>query len=460
MERTLALHAQGLKQEAIKMETSVASRPALFGTNRMTSFLAAALVGSLGLGYCTAAHLKFVEPRVPHAKAGSTAPHTYDSLLADLNARIVSFAKLAKRDSRDWMMHDRLATLQREKATVTGQSADYLQVKQTLDEAFAHAPLGSGPVLTAAKYHYAIHELNESERYLTVLSKQALVTGDKRTAGAILSANIAFQRGQYEPARKVFEECERKIPAACRNDLAIYEAHVGNFNGAEQRYLNSLSEVKPTDARAKAWLFLQLGIRSMERGRYDAALQHLRNADETLPGWWLIREHLAETLTLLNRWKEATQIYEEVVAQTGLPQYMDVLAQCYTQIGRNAEAAQLQLRAEQRWEEELQLLPSSASGHAIEHYLQSPGHTARLLELAKRNVEIRGNGKERSLLAEAYLKAGDLPSASLEIDRALNTPHTSVSLYDIARRIYAAKGDHVSADQFAGKARAIDPSYT
>jgi predicted Zn-dependent protease len=419
---------------------------------------ALALILSTGCGGCTS-------PDDPGAR-GSVAPalaaqhdegSAYARELAQIDKHIQKLQKVVDGREGDWLTRQHLASALLDRAGLTGQVADYQRVQKLLDETFAIGQVGSGPLLLAAKFNYGIHRLDKASELQQKLAGYAILKREQKFSIALLGAQIAFQRGQYADALAVLEHLVTE-PGPATADLALYHAKTGNPAEAERLFGEALAITKDNDRRQRAWIGLQLGIIAMESGRYDEALSRLTAADAEFTGWWLIREHIAEVHTLLHNDSEAVPIYEAIVAQTELPQYMDALAACYERMGRKPQAEALVARAGAAWQKQLAELPESAMGHGLEHFLEH-GTADEALDLAKKNHAVRPNGEASVLLARAYLK-GDNPKAAREVlEQTLATPYRSADLHDAAREAYAALGEAELASTQRSLCLTTNPRY-
>jgi predicted Zn-dependent protease len=416
-----------------------------------------ALILTSGCRGCTCTALG--EP----AAQGSVAPQpdeptAYDHELAQIDKHVASLQKLVNARKWDWLSRQHLASTLLERASLTGQIADYERVGWVLDEIFAIGDVGSGPAILAARYDYAIHRLDKAHEQQQKLAGYAIIKREQLFQVTLLGAQIAFQRGQYAEALPVLERLAAEGPGPAQTELALYHAKTGKVAEAERLFEQALAATKQDNPKQRGWLRLQLGILAMESGRYDEALTRLEAADSEFSGWWLIREHIAEVYTLLGRDSDAVRIYEVVVAQTELPQYMDALAGCYERLGRKRDAEVLVARARAAWEKQFATLPESAMGHGLEHYL-AHGSAEEALDLAKKNYAVRPNGEAGVLLARAYLKA-DNPKAALEVlEQTLATPYRSADLHDAAYKAYTALGQPQLADAQRSLCLAANPRY-
>jgi tetratricopeptide (TPR) repeat protein len=382
----------------------------------------------------------------------------YGSLLAELDQRIDGLQARVNDRPDDWLTRKHLGHVILERASLTNHVGDFERVGQVLDEAFAIAPEGSGPLMLAARFNFSIHRLDVAESYLDKMDRRAMQQREEKVAARALRAEIALQRGQYELAFTGLTEVAAAMPAAATVELALYHARTGEPAQAEALLEEALASTSPKDARRKAWTRMQLGLLAMDRGASLVALEHLQAADAELPGWWLVREHIAEVHDRLGDHGKAIVIYEELLRSTELPQLMDALASAYQHAGEPQKAQELLVRSAALWEEQLSRLPEAAMGHGLQHHLQF-GTPARALELAKANYAARPGGEAQVALARAYLKAGS-PAEALELaQRALATPYRTAGLHDVAAQAYAALGKSVEAQEQLELRAAINPAY-
>lgn len=372
----------------------------------------------------------------------------YDSLLKDTDTRISALK--ARVDSRpnEWLIRERLVATIFEKALLTNNINDYQAVEQELNTTIGLAPKGSGPLLLAAKFNYSLHRLSKAEEYLEQMKKRAAFKTTDALAMLVLSSDIALHKGEYAKALEGYRLCEISAPGVCTKQLIIYYSKTGGYTESEALLKTTINQTVKTDFHTLAWLNLQLGILSMERGEYKKALEYLGEADKKLPNWWLVREHLAEVYTLLGNDKEAQPIYEDIVSKTNLPQYMDALAELYQRQGREKEADELIKKAEILWEEQLKIFPESASAHALDHYFNYSTDNKKILTLAENNFKTRPNSEAKLYLAKAYLRNNQLKLAQEQIDSALNSSYKSTDLFETAREIYSQLGDKIKAESF------------
>lgn len=418
------------------------------------AFLVSALASKLMRDSSEPPASSAAEPAPSLAAAGAS----YSSLLDELDQRIDGLQVRANARPGDWLTRMHLGSAILERAGLTNELDDFERVQDVLDEAFTIAPEGSGPLLLAARFNFAIHRLDAAEEYLDAMDRRAMQRRGEQLAARLLRSEIALQRGEYEAAFTGLSELAAVMPEAASVELALYHARTGKPAEAEALLDAALASTSRKDPRRRAWTRLQLGLLAMDRGAHLVALERLEAADAELRGWWLVQEHLAEVHDRLGNHGKAIAIYEDLVRSTDLPQHMDALASGYQHAGEPQKAQALIEQAAARWEEQLSRFPEAAMGHGLQHHLRF-GDPDRALALAKANYATRPGGEAQVSLARAYLRVGR-PAEALElVERALATPYRTAGLHDVAARAHAALGHTAAAQEQLELRGAIDPSY-
>lgn len=395
-----------------------------------------------------------------HAASGPTvaASTTYSSLLDSVDRRIDGLQTRVNARADDWLTRMHLGTVLLERASLTHEIEDFERVQAVLDESFAIAPRGAGPLLLAARFNFTIHRLDIAQRYLDQMDARAMQRREEQVAAQVLRAEIAFQRGQYDVALQGLEQVAAAMPAVAASPLALQYAKTGDVAQAEALLEDALASTTAKDPQRRAWTRVQLGVLALDRGAPLLALEHLQAADAELPGWWLVQEHLAEAHDRLGAHGRARAIRTTLVETSGLPQHMDLLAAAYQHAGEQTKADDLVARAATRWDEQLARLPEAAMGHGVQHHLQF-GTAARALELAQANDAVRPGGEAKVLLAKAWLRSDRPDEALRATERALATPYRTAALHDVASQAYAALGHDLEAQTQLLLRDAINPSY-
>jgi predicted Zn-dependent protease len=339
----------------------------------------------------------------PQAEAVSRSPQsTYEREVAALDSAIEAAlaSGRAAADRPAGMLG--AVPLYVERAQLTGKLDDYGNARALLDATAARMDSWSYPCLEYARLDFALNRLADAAGELDSCPGSVA-----REEIAGLHADIAFHSGRYRQAESIYRALVNQVGTPQQYlRLATYRSRTGApaeaaalLEAAETRYASS----SPT---TKAWLKLQRGLLALDRGRFDEALAMYRAAADTLPGWWLVDEHLAEVMWLSGDALGAKTVYESVIARTGLPEHMDALAFIKTTEGRLDEALPLRRQARALHEARLRQFPETASGHAIDHLLQNQNDAdlATALALAEANFAARPYGDSAVALARALLR--------------------------------------------------------
>ena len=381
----------------------------------------------------------------------------YAKLLGEIDERIASLQVRADERPSDWLIRMHLGTALFDRAGLTNDIEDFDRLQHVLDEAFAIAPEGSGPLLLAARFNFSIHRLAKAEEFLDRIDRRALPKRDEQRVARSLRAQIAFQRGDYDAALAGLREIAAVMPIAANAELALVLAKTGAPAEADALLVAALAAASPKDARRKAWTMMQRGLFALDRGAYLQALEHLQAADAELPGWWLVQEHIAETYDHLGQHGKAIAIYEELVRTHGMAQHMDALAAAIRHAGRDAEIAELVQRAGAIWNEMRTRFPEAVLGHGLDHALQH-GDAQDAVALAEANVAVRPGGDARVALVTAYLAAGRPTDARALVREILATPYRTARLHRVAAQAFAALGEPEAAAEQLAMCRAMNPS--
>lgn len=392
----------------------------------------------------------------PTASDGEPSGTAYAETISSLDERIAQLSKHAGTQPGSWLAREWVAQAYLERADLSGSYRDYQAAEAWLDQAFAIAG-EAGPFTTRARLHYRLHRLAESAADVEEAEQQLLITDSHATALLGLRGDLAFQRGRYSEALAAYQAVVARQPdATSLFRLASFQAHTGNLPEA-QRFLSEALLRARGSPQLTAFLQLHLGLLELERGRYREALAHYQLADAAFQGWWLIDEHLAEVFALQGHNEQAREAYRAVIANSDRPEYLDALALLALADNRLEEARALIAQAEALHLSQLEAFPEASYGHALDHFLLFERGAVVALELAEQNAALRPNGEAKMRLAQALLKAGQLPAAREVIEQALASEHDSAELHATAAFIFTALGDRAGAARERAAAEAINP---
>jgi tetratricopeptide (TPR) repeat protein len=379
--------------------------------------------------------------------------------LADIDTEAAAVRARAQAQPKGWLVLEKLASLHLRRARLSGSYDDYAAAQDALKQAFERAREGTGPVLTRASLDFTLHRLDPIEADLATYEKMpAHVATRAHIAG--MRGDVAFERGQYEQARELFDAAlalDREPPLLSK--LAHWHWRAGEFDEAERLYLEAYGLMSPKALESRAWVHLQLGLMDLDRGRYDDAFAHYRDGTQILGGWWLLEEHIAEIAALKGMDAFALELYDDIIERTGKGEFLDAKAGLLARAGDQAGAQAAIERAAKVFEAELLRFPEASYGHALDHYLEF-GPPERALELATANHQLRPGVPAMISLAEARLGVNDVAGAREIIDQALATTWVSAELSWVASQIYTRLGEAERAAKLRAEAEALHPGIS
>lgn len=369
----------------------------------------------------------------PPVSAGPTdfalAVEAIDSAIATLEARVEA-------QPGDVVTLEQLSAQWSRRARFTGQIEDYETADQILEKAYEAAGAAK-PWRSRAVLSYTLHRLDQSEEALDSLEAIPLLSGGSRGENLGLRGDIAYHRSQYADALALYEESlDVEVTVASAFRLALYYANTGQPEQASAFLAMARAQASSSDNYIQAWLTFQEGVMALERDELDEARRLFTAANERFTGWYLIEEHLAEVNTLQGRYLEAERAYRDIVRRTNLPEFMDALAGVLEAQGNTAEAQQFRDQARAGFEDQLVRLPSAASGHALDHFLEN-GDPSRAVAVALENLSRRPNGEAKLKLARAYALTG-ASEALAPLQEVLESPFRTLELNETCEAVIEA----------------------
>ena len=343
----------------------------------------------------------------------------YSQLLAQRDSALAERRARAEARPGEWLVQEQYARAALARARLTGSYDDYSAARQALNQTFAQAPPGAGPHLSQAILHLTLHRLGPAEQALDAVARYAVPPEPgERAEIAAMRGDIAFYRGDYAGALRLYDDADGLEPGAAHFRRAIFHSKTGRVDLAEHYFGLHERGLAAADRHGRANVQLQRGILDLDNGRPRDALAHFRAAAALFPGWWLVDEHVAETTALLGDAAQAERLYRDVVRRTGSPEFIDALGALLLARGADAEAETLRRRSAALWERRLRQFPEATYGHAIDHCIAF-ARRGCALALARRNFAARPYGEAGEKLARALADAGHRAEARATIERVL-----------------------------------------
>src|SRR6185503_18030776 len=209
----------------------------------------------------------------------------------------------------------KLAYLQYQRASLTGNLDELNVADRTLDHAIEHLGRDGDLYFLKANIHFKVHRLDDVEQDLNA-STDLL----ESPQGRALKADLDFQQGRYDAAKSGYEtliEDERSWDALAR--LAYFNFKMGDFEHADSLYDEAGDELTAKEMRHYSWVELQRGVVDLTQGHYEKARGHYERAERAYSGHWMVQEHVAELLGAEGKNDEAEAMYRRVIARVPRP---------------------------------------------------------------------------------------------------------------------------------------------
>ena len=349
----------------------------------------------------------------------------------------------------------KLAYLQYQRASLTGNLDELTVAERTLDHAIQHLGRDGDLYFLKANIHFKVHRLVDVEQDLNA-STDLL----ESPQGRALKADLDFQQGRYEAARSAYEaliEEERTWDALAR--LAYFNFKMGDFEGADRLYDEAVDELTAKEMRHYSWVELHRGVVDLAQGNYEKAREHYQRADRAYSGHWMVQEHVAELLGAEGRNDDAEAMYHRVIARVPRPDFQQALGELYLSMGKTAEANEWLKRAESEFLQSAQRGEVHYYHHLADLYADVFENSAEAVKWAQKDLELRRNFSTLAAMASALYRAGEFSKALELMNESLASGVKDARLFHQAGIIHKAISPNRKADTYLQMAAAINPHY-
>jgi tetratricopeptide (TPR) repeat protein len=301
------------------------------------------------------------------------------------------------------------------RASLTGCFEHFEIAERAIDAAIG----GLGPkedlCLLKANLDFRFHRLAEAERDLAMAPALP-----NRAEGQSLLADVAFQRGRYDEARRAYEELiasNRTWDNLAR--LAHFRGKQGDFEAADRLYVEAEHELTAKEMRSFAWLALQRGALQKAQGCYQQAARHYDRAARAYSGHWEPDEYKAKLLAAMGLFAEALVICLGVDARVSKPELDQKIGELYVSLHRSEDAQPWFHRALNGYLRSVERGHVHYYHHLVEFYTDVREDWGEALQWARKDVELRSNYATQSALAMALYRNGQPEEARLYLNQAL-----------------------------------------
>ena len=343
-----------------------------------------------------------------------------------------------------------------QRAALSGNLEYFQEVEAELNGAIAR--LGPAPdlCLLKANLDFKLHRVAQTKLDLQMSSGLA-----ETSQGKAIFADIIFQEGNYQEARKLYESLvdkERTWDNLAR--LAHLRARTGDVAAADRLYVEAEDELTAKEMRSFSWVELQRGLLHFIYGRFPKAREHYDRANRSYSGYWLVEEHLANLLAAEHKLEEAAAIYRHLLQRAPKPEIQQALGDIYRHMGKQREA-------EDCFQKALAIyLQSAARGdvhyyhHLVDFYCDAHRDEDQALKWAGKDLELRNNSSTQAAMARVLHLAGHNEEARQMIDRALASGAREPGLFLQAGKIHSAAGENGMGEHYLKLAAELNPNHS
>ena len=320
-----------------------------------------------------------------------------------------------------------------DRASITGDVADYRSAKDVLEE--AHVTNGGNPRvdIPLASARLGLHDFAGA---IEVLEPHLI-----NPSALAIYGDAALGHGEIEDARIAYRRLARIAPddPAVTVRLASLEWETGNRPGAVDLAVEAADQAESAGLEGRALAFYQTynGLLLFESGRFDEALPVLQSAVDLDPNFLSPKIELAHVLAARGDLEAGIDVLEEVLSFGPDADAAVVVGDLHTLAG-DLEAA-----------ERSYVLLEEAAAKAPEAYRRDVSiflsnhdrFPERALELAEADLETRHDSGAYDTLAWALYRNGRYDEAREASDRALEMGTSDAVAYYHAGVISLALGE-------------------
>jgi tetratricopeptide (TPR) repeat protein len=298
------------------------------------------------------------------------------------------------------------------------------------------------------------HDFKAAAEYSRVLTEWA--ANDSWNWGTL--GDALTELGEYDKAGVAYQKMMNIRPDLSSYNRAAYFRFIYNDADNASKIMKLAISSGSSMAENTAWCEVELGKIYLKTGKLDDAESSYRAALRYFPNYHTAMAGLAQARAARGDWKSAIAYMKQAQASTPLPDYAAALYDYYSASGQPKEA-------EKQKEMILvidrvgQAAKEKANRNIAMIYADHDWNLDRALELAKNELDVRGDIYTWDALAWALYKNQRYPEAAEAMSKALkfNTPEPM--FYYHSGLIYNAMDKKVEAREMLKKALSLNPDF-
>ncbi|MEA2545787.1 MAG: hypothetical protein QOI09_1060 [Chloroflexota bacterium] len=377
-----------------------------------------------------------------------------------INANIAFWSAKLTAHATDFVAAEQLGESQIELARATGDLSAYVAADQSLDTALKLYPDMPAALAYKGVVLVSLHRFDDARRLAdAVLADQA----NDPTALATLG-DASLELGGLDAATSAFDRLAKTSPSAAASvrlgHLAFIRGNIANAIKNARAAVIQAADEEAVGERA-GFYYYQLADTLIATGDRPGAEQAYRDAITHDPRSFLAHAGLGRALAADGELDEAIKEMSAAIAIVPQPDTLARRADLYTLRSSPGDAN----RAAQDGRTVLAIAQlATAAGNVYDRtlslYLANHGQeTARAVDLAAKELDIRKDVYGYDALAWALLSDGRTADAEASIEKALAVGTKDAKILYHAGMIALAMGDTARAKAQLGAALAVDPSF-
>ncbi len=265
------------------------------------------------------------------------------------------------------------------------------------------------------------------------------------------------EMGDYDGAADAYQKMVNIRPDLSSYNRAAYFRFLYNDTDSAVKIMKMAISAGSPMAENTAWCEVELGKILLKTGKTKDAGDAFQSALRRFPNYHPALAGAAQVAATQQEWKTAVSWMLRAKQAAPLPDYSAALYDYYTALGDNKEAAKQKdfiLVIDQVG----QAAKEKANRNIAIIYADHDWNLDRALELARNELEVRGDIYTYDALAWALHKNGKNEEAAVAIKKAMRLETPEASFYMHAGMIESALGHKAEAAGLLKKAHQINPS--
>jgi len=383
-------------------------------------------------------------------------------IAADPAAGIIrELEERVKRNPDDFIAFSKLGGYYLQRLRETGD-VKYLELATRAARAslaILPAEQNAGALGVLAQSEFAAHDFTGARDH----AQQLISLDPRKSYPYLILGDALLELGDYERAEEAFARMRQAggEGVGAQTRLARVDALRGRTENARARISNALSmalaEV-PQQRETVAWCRWQLGEAAFSLGNYEEAERRYREALTDFPDYYRAVGSLARVLAARGNLGAATEQAERAVRLLPDPSFLALLGDLYKLSGREREAS-VQYALIEKIAHLSEINGVLYNRQLAVFYADHNLKPAAAYELAAKEYKVRRDIYGADAAAWTALKAGKVEEAQALIKEALRLGTQDAKLLYHAGMIEHAAGNHEVAHNFLKRALELNPQF-